>query len=312
MIRASSGISLALEPVRVALAVEALVAGADDRPHVLELLDRGEDPLAELGMRLDQRALRRRSAARAWRGSRRGSRSCRCRGTALRARRASAPPCSSPSSSPTFTGHVPDPAGVRRGVLVLRLERVRERLDGREERSLERLERERVRERHLRLAGDARRAGRAGARRGRPRCRARAPAQRSRTSSAIGATAYAFGERARRTRRRRGARTSSRPTTNGSDAAGAGLGALPGQPVAGLARPSGSSSGQAAAALEPISVGCRKPDGGPREPEDPGRPARDPLRHRRRAGCRPRARVRARAAPSRRRPPVAAPRRAGR
>ena len=51
--------------------------------------------------------------------------------------------------------HVADPAGMRRRVLVLRLERVRERLDGGEERPLEALERERVRERELRLRRDA-------------------------------------------------------------------------------------------------------------------------------------------------------------
>ena len=83
---------VAQQAVRVALAVEALVAGADDRTHVLELLDRREDPLAELGVGLDQRPSPRRSAAPAWSGSRAGSRSCRCRGTARRARRASGSP----------------------------------------------------------------------------------------------------------------------------------------------------------------------------------------------------------------------------
>ena len=52
-------------------------------------------------------------------------------------------------------GHVPDPARVRGGVLVLRLERVGERLDGREERALEALEGARVGERKLRLSCDA-------------------------------------------------------------------------------------------------------------------------------------------------------------
>ena len=51
-------------------------------------------------------------------------------------------------------GHVADPARVRRRVLVLRLESIGERLDGGEECSLEALERERIRECELRLAGD--------------------------------------------------------------------------------------------------------------------------------------------------------------
>ena len=47
MIRASSGISSPGEPVGIARAVPALVARADDRADLLELLDRREDPLAE-------------------------------------------------------------------------------------------------------------------------------------------------------------------------------------------------------------------------------------------------------------------------
>ena len=56
MMRASSGIS-SPALVRVAGAVPALVAGAHDAGHALELVDRGEDPFAELGMRPDQRPL---------------------------------------------------------------------------------------------------------------------------------------------------------------------------------------------------------------------------------------------------------------
>ena len=48
-----------------------------------------------------------------------------------------------------------DPARVRRGVLVVRLERVRERLDRRDEAALERLEVRRVRDRELRLVREA-------------------------------------------------------------------------------------------------------------------------------------------------------------
>src|SRR5438067_5225495 len=48
---------LAALAVRIAGAVPVLVAGADDRTHVLEPLDRRDDPLAELGVRLHQRPL---------------------------------------------------------------------------------------------------------------------------------------------------------------------------------------------------------------------------------------------------------------
>ena len=50
---------------------------------------------------------------------------------------------------------VGDPARVRRGVLVVRLERVRERLDRRDERLLEALVVARVRDRELRLVREA-------------------------------------------------------------------------------------------------------------------------------------------------------------
>jgi hypothetical protein len=45
------------ETVRVARAVEVLVGAAHDVPHLAELLDGGEDPLAEDRVRLHQRAL---------------------------------------------------------------------------------------------------------------------------------------------------------------------------------------------------------------------------------------------------------------
>ena len=52
------------EPVGIPGAVEVLVAVADDRPHVLEALDRGDDPLAELGVRLHDGPLLRGQPAR--------------------------------------------------------------------------------------------------------------------------------------------------------------------------------------------------------------------------------------------------------
>src|SRR5207237_9118161 len=48
---------LTRERVRIARAVPPLVAVADDRPHLGELVDRREDPLAELGVLLDLLAL---------------------------------------------------------------------------------------------------------------------------------------------------------------------------------------------------------------------------------------------------------------
>ena len=49
---------LAGEPVRIAGAVPALVAVAHDRADLLEPVDRSDDPLAELGMGLDDQPLR--------------------------------------------------------------------------------------------------------------------------------------------------------------------------------------------------------------------------------------------------------------
>src|SRR6185503_20373489 len=50
--------------VGIAGAVPALMAPADDRPHLRETLDRREDPLAELGVRLDHAPLLRRQRPR--------------------------------------------------------------------------------------------------------------------------------------------------------------------------------------------------------------------------------------------------------
>ena len=101
MMRASSGISSPREPVGVAAAVVALVAGAHDRPHLARAARsaRGSARRAPDGAR-SARAPRP-SAARASSGSKRGSRSCRCRGRARRARRRFSWSPSSPSSRPT-------------------------------------------------------------------------------------------------------------------------------------------------------------------------------------------------------------------
>ena len=49
--------ALVAEPVRIATAVPPLVAVADDRADFLETVDRRDDPLSELRMRLHDRAL---------------------------------------------------------------------------------------------------------------------------------------------------------------------------------------------------------------------------------------------------------------
>src|SRR4051812_25194217 len=55
---------LARDAVRVAAAVPALVAMTDDRPPLQQAVDRSDDPLAERRVRLDQRTLLGRQAAR--------------------------------------------------------------------------------------------------------------------------------------------------------------------------------------------------------------------------------------------------------
>ena len=145
---------VAAQAVRVPVAVVALVAGADDRTHVLELLDRREDPLSQLGVRLDQRPLLVGQRAGLGQDLERDPDlpdvvEQRAELDALEGRRVEA------ELLADVDGHVPDPARVRRGVLVLRLERVGEGLDGREERALEALEGARVGQGQLRLRGDA-------------------------------------------------------------------------------------------------------------------------------------------------------------
>src|SRR5437868_2654424 len=144
---------LAALAVRIARAVPVLVAGADDRAHVLEPLDRRDDPLAELGMGLHERALLGGEPARLGE-DRRGDADLadvveeRAELEPLERRRVEA------EGLADLHRHVADPARVLRGVLVVRLERVRERLDGGEERALEALDGAGVRDRELRLVGD--------------------------------------------------------------------------------------------------------------------------------------------------------------
>jgi hypothetical protein len=146
MIRDSIGISSAGEPVWIARAVVALVAVPHDRPHFFEPVDRRDDLLAELG----------------------------CVSTISRSSGVSGPgferivsgmpilpmswksaPSSSRFSDTPFEAEllsdlereVGDPARVRGRVLVVRLERVRKRLDRLEERALRACRSHRVRER---------------------------------------------------------------------------------------------------------------------------------------------------------------------
>ena len=153
MIRASSGISSPALLVRVALAVPALVTGADDRADVAELVDRREDLRAQLRVHLDQRALVVVERA--------GLQEDRVRDADLAdvvEERAELEALERLTVEPELGADlergVRDPARMRGRVLVARLERVRERLDRGEERALERLEARRVRDRELGLVGE--------------------------------------------------------------------------------------------------------------------------------------------------------------
>ena len=145
---------LAGELVRIPAAVPPLVTMAHDRADVLQAVDRRDDPLAELGVRLDHRAL--------LDGEVPGLGQDLGRDADLAdvvEERAELEPLErlriEPECSADLQRRVGDPARVRRRVLVVRLERVRQRLDGRDERALEVLEVVRVRDRELRLVREA-------------------------------------------------------------------------------------------------------------------------------------------------------------
>src|SRR5206468_4717968 len=124
------------EVVRVARAVEALVAGTNYGTYPLELLDGGEDALAEERMGLDHLALARGERSRL--GQDRGGDPDlpdvveeRAELEALERGRLE------PDLGTYLQRQIGYPARVGRRVLVVRLERVREGLHGREERPLE-------------------------------------------------------------------------------------------------------------------------------------------------------------------------------
>ena len=123
---------------------------ANDRTHDLEPVDRGDDPLAELRMGLDERSLG-------------GSQPSRLRehvardadladvvqeSAELEALQRALVEAEFPADPQR---EIRDPARVGRRVLVVRLERVGERLDGGDERPLETLVTRGVRDRELRL-----------------------------------------------------------------------------------------------------------------------------------------------------------------
>ena len=121
----------------------------------LQALDRREDPLAELGVRLHDRSAPAFVSGPGFREDRRGDADLadvveeRAELEALQRVGVEA------ELAADVEGHVGDPAGVGRGVLVVRLESVRERLDGGEERLARGSRSARVLDRELRLVRDA-------------------------------------------------------------------------------------------------------------------------------------------------------------
>src|SRR3954470_23464035 len=142
---------LARDAVGIAAPVPPLVTVADDLAHLLQLLDRSDDLLAELGVRLHDGAL--------VRGQTTGLREDRALDADLAdvvQERAELEPLQlrlvEPELAADAQRQIGDPTRVRRRVLVVGLERVRERLDRRDERTLEAFEVARVRDRKVRLS----------------------------------------------------------------------------------------------------------------------------------------------------------------
>src|SRR5439155_8073025 len=139
---------LAFAAVRITGPVVALVAVADDRPHLFEAVDRRNDPLPQLRMLLDDHALV--IGERSWLGEDRFRNSDLADVVEERAQLESLQrPAVETEALADPERQVCDPARVRRRVLVIRLERIRKRLDGRDEGLLETLEVAGVRERQF-------------------------------------------------------------------------------------------------------------------------------------------------------------------
>src|SRR5439155_11344340 len=140
--------------VGIALPVPALVAAPHDLAHLREPVDRLEDPLAELRVHLDDLPLLRRQRPGLEQDARRDADLAdvveeRAELDALERGGVEA------QLAADLQRHVRDPARVRRGVLVVRLERVGEGLDRRDERVLEALEAAGTLQRDRRLVGEA-------------------------------------------------------------------------------------------------------------------------------------------------------------
>src|SRR5438093_7384048 len=140
--------------VGIPQSVPALVAGADDRPHLRQTGDRREDPLTELRVHLDEPAL--------LVGQRAGLEQDARRNADLAAvveERAELEPLQRHGLEAELPAdlerHVRDPPGVRGGVLVVRLESVRQGLDRGDERLLEALEAAGALERDRCLVGES-------------------------------------------------------------------------------------------------------------------------------------------------------------
>src|SRR5204862_7329435 len=138
------------EAVGVALAVPALVAVAHDRPDLLQALDRRDDACAELRMRLHHGPLLGGQAS--------GLREDLVRDTDLAdvvQQSTELEPLQRALAEAELAAdkqrEIRDPARMGRRVLVVRLERIRKGLDGRDEAPLEAFVARRVRNRELRL-----------------------------------------------------------------------------------------------------------------------------------------------------------------
>ena len=132
-----------------------LMAVTDDRAHLREALDRSQDPLAELGMLLHDPALLGRQRPGLEQDARRDPNlpdvvEQRTELELLQGLGVE------PEARADLQRRVRDPPRVRRGVLVVRFERVREGLDRRDERRLEALEAAGVGDRELRLMRETR------------------------------------------------------------------------------------------------------------------------------------------------------------
>src|SRR5204862_1612136 len=143
------------DPVRIAPSVEMLMAAPHDRANLSQALDRREDPLTQLGVLLHDPALFAGQGPRLEQDAGRDSDLAdvveeRAELELLQRLRIEA------QRRAHLQGGIRNPARVGRGVFVVRLEGVRERLDRRDEGRLEVLESAGVRDRELCLVSEPR------------------------------------------------------------------------------------------------------------------------------------------------------------